>query len=134
MLKAVLIRQNRQHPLQPFVRELDYPPAALADEMFVVTLGNCRLVTLESLPKLVSPNHSAFHQKVQGPVDSSHPYPLPLPLQLATNALDGEVILGKKHDLGDEIPLAGERLMMFPKVAVEALEKSRSLSLIQSCH
>jgi hypothetical protein len=134
VLKAVLFREYQQHPLQPFVAELDYPAAPLADEVLMVALGDGGLIALEPLAEFMRANQAAFHQEVQGPVNGGHSYLLAVALQLAANALDGEVIVGKKDDLSDEIPLAGKRLMMFPEIAVEALEKSRSLSLIQSCH
>jgi hypothetical protein len=134
VLESVLVRQNQQHPLQPFVGKLDDPAATLADQMFVVTLRDRRLVTLEPFPKLVSADEAAFHQEVEGAIDRSHSHPLAVAFQLAANAVHREVVLGEKDDLGDEISLAGEWLPMFPEVAMEALEKSRSLSLIQSCH
>jgi hypothetical protein len=102
--------------------------------MLVVTRRDHRLVTLEALAKLVGTNCTALHQEVEGPIDGGHADPLPLTLQLAANAVNREVILGLKDDVSNEIPLAGEWLTMFPKVAMEALEKSRSLSLVQSCH
>lgn len=134
VLKAVLVGQNGQHPLQPFVGKLDDPAAALADEMLMITLRDRRLVALESLTELMGPDQAAFHEEVERTVDGGHSHPLTVAFQLAANPLDGEVILGKEHDLGNEIPLAGERLMMFPEIAVEALEKRRSFSLVQSCH
>jgi hypothetical protein len=134
MLKTMFIGKNRQHPLQPFVGELDYPAAALADEVFMVTLSDGRLISLESFAEFMSADQPAFQQKVERAIDGGHTHPFALALQLAAYALHRKVILGEKDDLGNEIPLAGERLMMFPEIAMEALEKSCSLSLVQSCH
>jgi hypothetical protein len=134
VLKAVFVGQNRQHPLQAFVGKLDHPAAALADEVLMVTLGDRGLVSLETLAKFMRADQPAFHQEIEGAVNGGHSHLLALALQLAANALDREVTLGKKDDLSNEIPLTGERLMMFPEIAMEALEKSRSLSLVQSCH
>src|SRR5918999_2609616 len=109
MLKAVLVRQYRQHSLQAFIGKLDHPAAALADEVLMVTLGDGGrgLVALESLAKFMRPDQPAFQQEIKGAVDGGHSHLLAVALQLAANALNGEVILGKKDDLSNEIPLAG---------------------------
>jgi len=59
----------------------------------MVTLRDGRLVPLEPLAKLVRADQSAFQQEVEGAVHGGHPHPLALTLELAANALYGEVIL-----------------------------------------
>jgi hypothetical protein len=97
VLESVLVGQNRQHPLQPFVGKFHHSAAALADEMFVITLRDRRLVALESLAKLVSAHEAAFDQEVEGAIDSGHAHPLPLAFQLPPDAVNREVILGNKR-------------------------------------
>src|SRR5687768_11282436 len=121
MLEAMLVGENRQHALETLVGEFDNPAAALADEVLVIRLSRHGLVAFEALAEIVRSHQAALNQKVERAVHRGSAYPLPLLLQLAPNSLDGEVIFREKYDLCYDIALTGNRLVMFPKVAAEAL-------------
>ena len=44
------------------------------------------------------------------------------------------MVVGEKDDLGHEIALAGDRLVMLPKVTAKALEKGGGFRLIETGH
>jgi hypothetical protein len=134
MLKTMLIGQNRQHSLQPLIGELHYPAAPLTDQMFVVRLRRHGLVALESLTEVMGPNQAALNQKIQGTVDSGGAHPLSPLLQLSADCFDRQMFVCEEDDLSHEIALAGDRLMMFPKVTAEALGMGGGFCLIQTGH
>lgn len=134
MLEAVLIRQNRQHPLQPLVGEFHHPAAPLADQMFVVRLRRHWLVPLEPLTEVVGPHQAALHQKIQGTVDGGGAHPLSPLFQLPADGIDGQMLRRQKDNLGYEIALAGDRLMMLPKVTAKPLGVGRSFCLTEAGH
>ena len=102
--------------------------------MFVVRLRRHGLVALEALAEVVRPHQAALDQKIQGAVDrgGAHP-PSPL-LQFSADCFDRQMFLGEEDDLGHEIALAGDRLMMFPKVTAKALRVGCGFCLIETGH
>ena len=134
MLKALFVREHRKHPFQPFVSELDNPAAPFADQVLVVGLRCHWLVTLEALPKLVRPHQTALDQQIQSAIHRSGAYGLTLLFELPLDPVDRQVVLGPKYDLGNEIALAGDRLVVLPEVTAESIEKGCSLGLIEMGH
>lgn len=134
VLKAKLVCQGRQHSLEPFVGKLDDPVAALADEMLMVGLGHSGLVAPEALTKFMGAHQSAFEEQVESAIDGRGSDPFALALELAADSLHRKVIFRQEDDLGYQVSLAGDRLMMLSEMSAKAVEKSRSLNLVQACH
>src|SRR5918999_597894 len=114
--------------------EFQDSPAALADEVLVMGVRCHGLVALESLTELVRAHQPAFDQKIQRTVYCREPYPGPLLPKLAPDSFNRQVILGEKYHPGDEIALAGNRLVMLPKIPAKTFEEGRSLGFIQLGH
>ena len=102
--------------------------------MLVVRLRGHRLVALEPLAELMGPHQPALHQQIQGAIHRRRADSLSLLLQLAADGLNREVVFGQEHDLGYQVSLAGNRLVVLAKVTAKALEKGRSFGLIEVCH
>jgi hypothetical protein len=98
--------------------------------MFVIGLCRHGLEALEAFTELMSPNQSTFDQEVESAVHGGQADSLAPLIELAPNALDREMIVGIKDHLRDHITLAGDRLVMLPKVTAEPFEKNRSVRLI----
>ena len=88
-----------------------------------------RLVALEALAEVVRPDQAALDQHIERAVDGGGADPLAPLLEHAPDAVDRKVIVGEEDDLGDEIALAGDRLVMVAEVPAEALEEGRALCL-----
>jgi hypothetical protein len=134
MLKAVLIRQHREHALESLVGEFDHSAAAFADQMLVVCLGQHRLISLEALAEFVGAHQAALHQELERAIHRGSADRFPPLLQLAKNAFNREVVLREQHDLRYQIPLSGDRLTVLAEVSPEAFEKSGCFGLIQVGH
>ena len=134
MLKTMLVSQNRQHPLQTFVREFYYPATAFTDQVLVVRLPRHRLIPLEALTKVMGSDQPALEKKLKCAVHSGGTHPLALQLQFFSNGFYRQVLVRMKHDLRDEIPLARDRLMVLPEMTAKAFGVSGSLPFIQSGH
>jgi len=134
VLEPLLVGQDRKHPLETFVGELHHPAALLADQMFMVGLSDPGLETLEAFTELMSADQSTLDQEVEGAVHGGQADPLAALMELASDALYREMIVGMKDDLRHQIPLAGDRLMVLPKVTAKPFEKDRSVRPIQTSH
>src|SRR3954453_1444653 len=134
VLKPLLVRKDREHPLETFVGELHHLAALLADQVLVVGLSGPGLEAPEAFTELMSPDQSALDQKVEGPVHGGQADPLTALIELAPNALYREMIVRMKDDLRHQIPLAGDRLMGLPKGTAEPFEKGRCVRPIQTSH
>lgn len=130
----MLIRQHREHALQPLVGEFHDPPTAFTDQVLVVRLPGHRLVPAEAFAELVGPDQPAFDQQVQGAVDGGDPYLFAPLLELAADPFDRQVVVGEEKDLGDQIPLAGNRLVVLPEILTKALEEGGAFRFIQAHH
>jgi hypothetical protein len=97
-------------------------------------LRSHRLVALEPFTEIMGSHQAALDQKLEGAVHRRGTHPLTLLPQLAADAFDGKMVLGEKDDLGYEIPLAGDRLVVLAEMAAEAVGVGGCLCLIQSGH
>jgi hypothetical protein len=134
MVKPVLISHHRQHPLEPLIGELDHSAASLADQVFVIRLRGHRLIALEAFAELMGPYQTALHQQVERPVHRRQAYLLSLLPELTTDSFDREMFLGAEEDLGNDVALAGYRLVVLPEVTAKLVEESRALCLIETGH
>jgi hypothetical protein len=94
VLEAVFVGQNRKHALEPFVGELHHPATPLTDEVFVIILAGDGLIPLEPLSELVGAHQPALHQEIERAVHRSGSHSLSGFLELPSNGIDGEVVLG----------------------------------------
>jgi hypothetical protein len=134
MLKTVLIGQDWEHPLEPLIGELDDSAALLANQMLVIGLGRHRLVPFKAFPELLGSDQSALHQEVQRAIHGGHSDLLAALLQLPSNRLDRQVVLGEENYLGHQLALAGNWLTVLAEVSSETFEKGGSFSLIEAGH
>ena len=134
MLKAMLVGQDRQHPLQPLVGELHDPAAALANEVLVVRLGRHGLVPLEAFAEVMGPYQTTLDQEIEGTVDGGGSHPLSPLFQLPADRVDGEVFRRQEDDLGHQIALPSDRLVMLPKMTAKTFGVGRGFRLIEAGH
>jgi hypothetical protein len=99
MLETVLVREARQHSLQPLVGELHHPATALANQVLVICLLRHWLVTLEPFPEVVRPHQAALDKELQCTVNRCRADPLTLLPQLSADTFDRQMIRGKKDNL-----------------------------------
>src|SRR3954447_20493171 len=134
MLETVLVGQDRQHALEPLVGKLDHSAALLANQMFVIGLGGHRLVPFEAFAELLGPYQSTLHQEVQRAIHGGHSHLLATLLQLPSNRLHRQVVLGEEDHLGHQLALAGNWLTVLAEMSSETFEKGSSFSLIEAGH
>ena len=134
VLEAVLVGDDRQHPLEPLVLELDHAAAALADQVLVVGLRRHRLVALEPLAEVVRAHQAALDQHLERAVDGGGADVLAALLERAADAFDRGMVVGEEDDLGDEVALAGDGLAVLAEIAAEALEEGRALVASEAGH
>ena len=122
MLKAMLVGKDREHSLEPLVREFDHSAAPLADQVLMRGLGRNRLVALEPLAEFMGPDQPALDQEVEGTVHRRQADVLTALLELASNGINGEVVFGEEHHLGHQIALAGDRLTVLAEMSPEMVD------------
>src|SRR6185503_595525 len=134
VLEPLLVGKDREHPLETLIGELHQLAALLADQMFVVGLSSPGLEALEAFTELMSSDQSALDQEVEGAVHGGQANPLAALMELAPDTFYREMIVRMEDDLSHQVPLAGDRLVVLPKVTTEPFAKGRSVCLIQTSH
>ena len=119
MEKRLLVGDHFQHAFQPVVGEFDHPATALADEVLMGGLVGGGFVALESVPEIVGPDQSAFHQQIERAIDRGRPDRNPPASELLLNP-DNRGVIGNSGDrVGDLQPLARHRQAPVAQVAGE---------------
>ncbi|HET6795752.1 MAG TPA: hypothetical protein VFH40_01220 [Gemmatimonadales bacterium] len=134
VVKPVLISHHRQHPLETLVGELDDSAAPLANQVFVIRLRGHGLIPLEPFAELMRPYQAALHQQIECPVHGRQADLFSLLFELATDSLDRDMFLRAEDDLGNDVALAGYRLVVLPEMTAKLVKKSRALCLIEAGH
>jgi hypothetical protein len=134
VLEPMLVGEDGEHALETVVGELHHHPAPLTDEVFVVGLSRPGLKALEPFTELMSPDQTAFDQEVEGAVHGGQAHLLAPLFELTPDGLYREMIVGMKDHLRDQIPLAGDRLVVLPKMTAEPFEKGGSVRVIETSH
>src|SRR3989304_2772082 len=99
--EAVFFRDERLHPLQTLVAELDDRAAAQADQVLVVLPPRHPLVAPEPLAAAAPRDHPALGGQVERPVHRRLPHVRPALAQPVLDVVGREVARRGEHDLGD---------------------------------
>jgi hypothetical protein len=90
--------------------------------VLVGRVGRHRLIALEPLAEIVRADQTALQQKIEGAIHGCRSHPLTLLPELAADRFHREVVFREKDDLGHQVALAGDWLVVLAEVTAKALE------------
>src|SRR6266540_1001605 len=124
-----LLREQRDHPLEPVVRELHHLAARRADAVLVRLPRRERLVALEALAEVVLLGEPGADQQVEGAIDRRGPHRDAALRHAARHLFGREVLPREEHRLRHPEALLRRRQVVVGEVGAELLEQVGAVNL-----
>lgn len=130
--EAVLVGDEADDPVEPFIGEFGHRTAPGTDEVPVVGVSGLRLEAPDPFAKVVGTGQARLDEDIEGAVDRRRPDRVPLLAELPLQRFGREVCVGGEEGGGDEVALAGDGKPVIAKPAPEPFQQLRGLLLAQA--
>src|SRR6266540_2866546 len=124
-----LLCEQRDHPLEPVVRELHHLPARRADAVLMRLAGRERLVPLEALAEIVLLGEAGADQEIERPVDRRGPDRDASPHHRSAHLVGRQVLGCEEHGLRHGQALVRRRQVVVGEIAAELLQQLGAVKL-----
>ena len=119
----MLVGDDAEHPVHPFVGELGDGAAVRADEMAVVRASGTGLEAPGPAAEVMRAREAGFDQEVEGPVERGGADPVPFIAEPALQGLGREMGVGGEERRRHPVALRGDREAMIAQPTPELLQE-----------